>query len=57
MAHWFSVSVLHLQEYRTVKEQGGEVKRTSSRNLNKENNSDTDGKRGLEKRTKMSEPN
>lgn len=50
MAHWFSVSVLHLEEYRTGKEKGRkkEVKTTSSRNVNKENNEDTgreDGRR------------
>lgn len=36
MAHWFSVSEFHLQEHRTVKEEGGENPR--SKNLNKENN-------------------
>lgn len=39
MAHWLTVSEFHLQEHRTVKEEGG--KNPSSKNLNKETSKDT----------------
>lgn len=38
MAHWFSASVFHLQEYRAVKEKEKEVRRTRSRKKEQQGN-------------------